>query len=103
MFIFKPDIFRPSNAAAAGPKPGKMQTGGNEHARRKQRWKHLLSVCWQWLEDMQLEWHRRSRGDKTMLQAADFAGFNKPKRSALERQPWDGLPALTMADQKGKL
>nr|DAH03536.1 MAG TPA: hypothetical protein [Caudoviricetes sp.]DAN23016.1 MAG TPA_asm: hypothetical protein [Bacteriophage sp.] len=26
----------------------------------------------------------------------------KPKRSALGRQPWDGLPALMMADQKGK-
>ena len=25
----------------------------------------------------------------------------KPKRSALERQPWNGLPALMMADQKG--
>lgn len=27
----------------------------------------------------------------------------QPKRSDLERQPWDGLPALMMADQKGKI
>lgn len=26
----------------------------------------------------------------------------QPKRSDLERQPWNGLPALMMADQKGK-
>lgn len=26
----------------------------------------------------------------------------QPKRSGAERQPWDGLPALMMADQKGK-
>ena len=27
----------------------------------------------------------------------------QPKRSTLERQPRDGLPALMMADQKGKI
>lgn len=27
---------------------------------------------------------------------------NKPKRSALERPPWDGRPVLMMADQKGE-
>ena len=31
-----------------------------------------------------------------------FIFIFKPKRSDLERQPWDGLPALMMADQKGK-
>jgi hypothetical protein len=35
MFIFKPDTFRHSNAAGAGPKPGKMQTGGKENRRIK--------------------------------------------------------------------
>ena len=28
--------------------------------------------------------------------------FEQPKRSTLERQPWNGRPALMMADQKGK-
>lgn len=31
-----------------------------------------------------------------------FIFIFKPKRSDLERQPWDGLPALMMTDQKGK-
>ena len=37
------------------------------------QWKHLLFVCWQWLEDMQLEWYRRSKGDKTMKK--DYTKF----------------------------
>lgn len=33
---------------------------------------------------------------------APWEMFKQPKRSTPERPPWDGLPVLTMADQKGK-
>ena len=33
----------------------------------------------------------------------ELNSLNQPKRSDLERQPRDGLPALMMADQKGKI
>ena len=44
-------------------------------------------------------WYHSTRTGE--LKRTEWA--DQPKRSASERQPWDGLPALMMADQKGKI
>ena len=55
------------------------------------------------LTDRCITEHFRGPAKRSLLSDMKNLANFKPKRSALERQPRDGLPALMMADQKGKI
>ena len=52
----------------------------------------------------ELEWDpiNARRKVETMTDQELEKFLEQPKRSKMERPPWDGLPVLKMADQKGK-